>query len=59
MEPSPAQHEGPGKAADKEVSPGSVSRFRDLARRLFAVNREEFQETFRKDEEERRAKRGP
>jgi hypothetical protein len=58
MEPSPAPHESPGKAADKEVSPGSVSRFRDLARRLFAVDRAEFQEAMHKDEEERRAKRG-
>jgi len=58
MEPSPAPHESPGKAADKEVSRESMSRFRDLARRLFAVDRDEFQDALRKDEEERRAKRG-
>lgn len=58
MEPSPQQHEQPGKDADKEVSPASVSRFKSLARKLFAVDRDEFHEALRKDEEERRAKRG-
>lgn len=60
MEPSPQQpHESPAKAAAKErVPPGSLSRFKKLARKLFAVDRDEFQETLAKDEAERRAKRG-
>jgi hypothetical protein len=58
MEPSPAPHENPAKAAESEMAPGSLSRFRDLARRLFAVARTHFQEALKKDEAERRAKRG-
>lgn len=58
MEPSPAPHESPAKGAGSEIAPGSLSRFRDLARRLFAVDRKEFQEALKKDEAERRAKRG-
>ena len=59
MEPSPQQHESPAKvAANEPVEPGSLSRFKRLARKLFAVDRGEFQEALRKDEEERRAKRG-
>ena len=59
MEPTPAPHEGPAKAADKDpVKPGSLLRFKDLARRLFAVDPKAFQEARMKDEEERRAKRG-
>lgn len=58
MEPLPQQHESPAKAAESEARPGSLARFRDLARKLFAVNRAEFQEALSKDEEERRAKRG-
>jgi hypothetical protein len=58
MEPSPAPHESPGKAADNEVAPGSMSRFKTLAARLFAVDPKPFAEARVKDEEERRAKRG-
>lgn len=59
MEPSPQQHETPAKgAASEPVSPGSLSRFKKLARRLFAVDREEFQKALAKDEAARRAKRG-
>lgn len=59
MEPSPAPHETPAKgAANETVEPGSVSRFKDLARRLFAVDRKEFEEAREKDEAERAAKRG-
>lgn len=58
MEPSPAPHESPAKAADKEVEPGSLSRFRRLAKHLFSVDRNEFQDALKKDEAERRAKRG-
>lgn len=58
MEPSPAPHERPAKAADNETGPGSLSRFKALAARLFAVDRKQFQNALEKDEEERRAKRG-
>ena len=59
MEPSPAPHESPAKVAAKEkVEPGSLSRFKKLATRLFGVERTEFQEALEKDEAERRAKRG-
>ena len=56
MEPSPAPHESPGKAADKE--PGSLSRFKALAAGLFGVDRKSFRKPLGKDEGERRAKRG-
>jgi len=63
MEPSPAQHEGTAKAADKEVlrdvGPGSLARFRKLASRLFGVDPKAFAKARAKDEAERRAKRGP
>ena len=60
MDPSPhQQHESPAKrAANEKVEPGSIARFKDLARRLFAVDRKEFQDALAKDEAERRAKRG-
>lgn len=59
MEPSPARHESPAKAAASDpVKPGSLSRFRSLARRLFAVEPTRFREALEKDEAERRAKRG-
>ena len=57
MEPSPAPREGPGKAAESEISPGSLSRFKTLAARLFAVKPKDFREALARDEEERRAKR--
>lgn len=60
MEPSPAPHEGPGKVADKDkdVGSGSLKRFRSLASRLFGVDRKGFQDALKKDEGERRARRG-
>jgi hypothetical protein len=58
MEPSPAQHEGPAKAAESEASPGSLSRFKALAARLLAVDPKEFRDALAKDEADRRAKRG-
>lgn len=59
MEPSPASHEKPAKgAASEKVEPGSIARFKDLARRLFAVDRKQFQVALERDEKERRAKRG-
>ena len=57
MEPSPQQHETPAKgAANEPVNSGPLSRFKSLARRLFAVNRDEFRDALKKDEAERRAK---
>jgi hypothetical protein len=56
MEPSPAPHEGPAKAAES-VEPGSLSRFKTLARRLLAVDPSVFQEARTVDEEERRDRR--
>lgn len=58
MEPSPAPHESPAKAAEKDVGPGSLQRFRNLASRLFGVDQKAFAEARAKDEAERRAKRG-
>lgn len=59
MEPSPQQHESPAKGAAKEtVGTGSIARFKNLAKRLFAVDREEFLTELERDEAERRAKRG-
>jgi hypothetical protein len=58
MVPSPAPHESPAKAADKEVEPGSLSRFRRLAKHLFNVDQKEFQGELEKDKAERAAKRG-
>jgi hypothetical protein len=59
MEPSPAPHESPAKgAANEKVAPGSIARFKSLAKSLFAVDRIEFLKAIEKDERERRAKRG-
>ncbi len=58
MEPSPAPHEGPAKAAESEATPGSLSRFKALTERLFAVDPTRFREALATDEEVRRAKRG-
>ena len=59
MEPSPAPHESPAKgAANEPVKAGSIGRFKQLAKRLFAVDREEFLKALEKDERERREKRG-
>jgi hypothetical protein len=57
MEQSPAPHEGPAKAAESETSPGSLSRFKTLAARLFAVDPNCFKNALAEDEAERRAKR--
>ena len=57
MEPSPAPRESPAKAADKEIEPGSLSRFKALAGRLFAVDPERFREVRAEDEARRKAKR--
>jgi hypothetical protein len=58
MEPSPAPHEGRAKAAESEVSPGSLSRFKALAVRLFAVDPARFKKALAEDQAGRRAKRG-
>lgn len=56
MEPSPAPHEGPAKAAER-VDPGSLSRFKALTARLFGVDPARFKQALAADEVERRAKR--
>ena len=59
MEPSPAQHESPAKGeATERVERGSIGRFKKLAKRLFATDRDEFLKALEEDEKERRAKRG-
>ena len=59
MEPSPQPPESPAKVAAKEtVGTGSIAKFKGLAKRLFAVDRTEFQRALEQDEEDRRAKRG-
>lgn len=59
MEPSPQQHESPGKAAaNEQVEPRSMSRFKALAAQLFGLDRDRFKEALAKDEAERREKRG-
>lgn len=58
MEPSPAPHESPGKAAGNEAKPKSLSRFKALAGLLFATDPEGFKEALERDKAERRAKRG-
>jgi len=59
MEPSLQRHESPAKdAVDDPVEPGSIARFKKLARRLFSVDREEFRKALERDERQRRAKRG-
>lgn len=57
MEPSQAPHESPAKVADP-VAPGSLSRFKALASRLFGTDQDTFRDARVKDEAERRAKRG-
>jgi len=59
MEPSPAPHESPAKdAASEPRQESTLLRFKRLTTRLFGVDRDEFQDALKKDEEERRAKRG-
>ena len=60
MEPSlPRQDESPAKgAANESVEPGSIGRFKKLARHLFGVDRGDFKEAAERDERQRRAKRG-
>lgn len=58
MEPSPAPHESPGKVAENEAQPKSLSRFKALAGMLFATNPEGFKVALERDKAERRTKRG-
>lgn len=59
MEPSPQPPESPAKvAANETVATGSLTKFKGLAKRLFAVDRTQFQEALEQDEKDRRAKRG-
>lgn len=58
MEPSPQQRETRGRAeASEKVGPGTLNRFKELAARLFTVDRERFKKALEEDEKERRAKR--
>ena len=58
MEPLPhPPNESPAKgAAHEQVEPGSIARFKALAKRLFAVERGEFQNAVKQDAEIRRTK---
>ena len=57
MKPSPPPPESPVKDVDKEVEPGSLSRFNDAAKHLFGVDQAEFREAYNKDEAERAKRR--
>jgi len=59
MEPSPpAPHESQGKReANEKVEAGALNRFKELAARLFAVDRDSFKKALEQDEKERREKR--
>lgn len=60
MEPSPQPDESPDQAAASEPpKETTLLRFKRLTTRLFGVNRDESREALKKDEAERRAKRGP
>ena len=55
MEPSPQPPESPAKVAAKETAgSGSLTKFKGLAKRLFALDRTEFQKAFEQDEKDRR-----
>jgi hypothetical protein len=58
FEPSPAPHESPKGRGKRAGQTGPLSRFKNLARRLFAVDQSEFRDALKKHEAERRAKRG-
>jgi hypothetical protein len=57
MAPSQPPPESPVKDADEEVPEGSISRFRNLASRLFGVDRDRFRDALEKDEKERAKRR--
>jgi hypothetical protein len=58
MEPSPAPHESPDKGEASEPPESTLLRFKRLTTRLFGMDRDEFRDALKKDEAERRAKRG-
>jgi hypothetical protein len=58
MQPSPVPPESPGKAGGKEANPMSMSRFKALARELFATDAETLKVELEKEKAERRSKRG-
>ncbi len=53
MPVSPAPHEGPAKDADPPVNPDAKANFQDLARKLFRINRAEFEREVDRDRAER------
>ena len=57
MSPSPAPTERPDKAAESVVEPGSLSRFKRLASRLFGVDRDAFAGALSADKKEREKRR--
>ena len=63
MEPSQAQHESPAKGAGSELPSNTMSRFRDLAARLFRINATKFRTGAEADKTaravQRQTKRGP
>lgn len=57
MAPSQPPPESPVKDVDQEVDPGSLGRFRNLASKLFGVDRARFRDALEKDEKERAKRR--
>jgi hypothetical protein len=57
MEQSPAPPESPAKDVDKDVGPGSLTRFKRLAAGLFGLDRERFRASLKQDEGERAKRR--
>jgi|GEM_PF-3385581 len=57
MSQSPAPPESPAKAAESPVEPGALPRFKQLAARLFGLDREAFREAEEADERERAQRR--
>lgn len=54
---SPAPHEGPDKGEESTPDPAKIERFTELTRRLFAIDRADFEEEVERDKAERAAAR--
>ena len=56
---SPAQHESSGKAEESQShpDPADIERFTDLTRKLFGIERVEFEKEVERDKAERSAAR--
>lgn len=57
MSHSPAPPESPAKAVDSPVEPGALPRFKQLAARLFGLDRAVYREAEGAEEAERRKRR--